>query len=165
MSKADKLHYVVATCIVINDERKFLIAKRSAREKAFPNKWTVPGGKLEPRDYMSRPKDTANCWYQVVEKLLKREVREETNLEITNVRYATSLTFIRPDGVPVVVLSFFADHAGGDVRLSPDLTDYAWVTVEEAKRYELIDGIHEELEIVDKYLKTGKVLEFTQFLK
>jgi len=36
-----------------------LIAKRSEKEKAFPGKWTVPGGKLEVLDYALRLKDIA----------------------------------------------------------------------------------------------------------
>ena len=44
-SRDPRLHMVAATCIVVKDG-KFLIAKRHAQEKAFPNRWTVPGGKL-----------------------------------------------------------------------------------------------------------------------
>ena len=36
----------------------YLIAKRAEWEKAFPGKWTVPGGKLEVLDYSLNQKDT-----------------------------------------------------------------------------------------------------------
>jgi len=42
----NQVHYVTVTVILVNKERKFLIAKRADWEKAFPNKWTVPGGNL-----------------------------------------------------------------------------------------------------------------------
>lgn len=148
----NKAHYVVATAIIIKDG-KYLITKRSPKEMAFPNRWTVPGGKLELKDYKDKPKDTASHWYNVLENLLKREVIEETSLEIRNIRYLTSLTFIRPDDIPVLVLSFFADHKKGDVQLSQDLVDYAWVTLGQAKRYDLIEGIYEELEMLENKLK------------
>ncbi|MDP6642229.1 MAG: hypothetical protein QGF74_02525 [Candidatus Nanoarchaeia archaeon] len=45
-----KLHYVVATAIIVKND-KYIILKRSEREKAYPGKWTVPGGKLERKDY------------------------------------------------------------------------------------------------------------------
>ena len=102
---------------------------------------------------MSRPKDTSSHWYNVLEDLLRREVMEETGLEIKNIRYLTSLTFVRPDGIPVVVVSLYADHAGGDVVLNEESVDHAWVTLEEAKKYDLIEGIYEELEMLDRVLK------------
>jgi ADP-ribose pyrophosphatase YjhB (NUDIX family) len=150
-----KAHYVVLTAIIIKDG-KYLIAKRSGNELVSPCKWTVPGGKLETADYVNRKKDTSMHWYNVFESLVEREVREETSLEIKNLRYLTSLSFIRPDGMPTVVASFFADYAGGSVILSDELTDHAWVTLEEAREYDLIEGIHEELEMLDKLLRGEK---------
>ncbi len=55
-SRKKKKHYVSATAIIVK-EGKYLIAQRSPREKAFPNKWTVPGGKLEIKDYIHRSPD------------------------------------------------------------------------------------------------------------
>ncbi|MBW3003809.1 NUDIX domain-containing protein [Candidatus Woesearchaeota archaeon] len=147
-----KAHYLVVTGIVVKDG-KFLITKRSADEKAFPNQWTVPGGKLELKDYAERPKDTEHHWYNIFEDLLKREVMEETALKIKNIRYLTSLSYIRSDGIPTIIVSLYADHADGDVRLCPALTEHVWVTLDEAKNYDLIAGIYEELEMLDKVLK------------
>ena len=50
MYDKNKAHYVVVTGIIIKDG-KFLITKRAPTEKAFPNEWTVPRGKLELDDY------------------------------------------------------------------------------------------------------------------
>jgi 8-oxo-dGTP pyrophosphatase MutT (NUDIX family) len=149
----NKAHYVVATGIIVKDG-KYLIAKRADYEKAFPGLWTVPGGKLEVRDYKERKQDTnAGQWYNVVEDLLRREVREEVGLEIESIKYLASLTFIRPDGVPALTLSMFAKHKTGEVKLGEGLTDYAWVDLEGAKKYNLIPGIYEEIEMLDKHLK------------
>ena len=157
MLDTDKAHYVTVTGIIIKDG-KFLIVKRAPTEKTFPNKWTVPGGKLETSDYMNRSKDTSDAWYNVFETLLRREVIEETSLTIRNIRYLTDLVFIRPDGIPTIVMSLFAYHESGEVKLCEDLTEHAWVSLEEAKNYDLIDGIYEELEMLDKLLR-GKDTE------
>ena len=147
-----RLHFVVATAIVVKDG-KFLIAKRAAHEKAFPNKWTVPGGKLVLHEYEHLPK-TAGFpqWYNVVDWVLKKEVREEAGLEIDKSQYLCDLVFVRPDGYPVVTLSYWARYKGGEVKLCKDLTDHAWVTAEEAKQYDLIEGIQGELEEVAKLI-------------
>lgn len=156
MYDPQKAHYLSVTGIIIKDG-KFLIAKRASTEKSFPDLWTVPGGKLEMDDYAKRPKDTSVHWYNVFEKVLQREIMEETGLEVRNIRYLTSLSFIRSDNIPTIVISLFADHHEGDVALCPALTEYAWVTLEEARHYDLIEGIYEELEMLDKFLKGEEI--------
>ncbi len=135
-------------------EAKFLILKRAAHEKAFPNKWTVPGGKLVLSEYQHLPRtsDTHPQWYGLVEWVLRKEVREEAGLEIETPHYLTDLVFVRPDGYPVVTLSYWANYKSGEATPGKDLTEVAWVTAEEAKRYDLIDGIVEEIEEVNKLL-------------
>ena len=130
---------------------KFLIAKRAPHEKAFPNKWTVPGGKLVLTEYRHLPKTspTHPQWYNVVDYVLRKEVTEEVKLEIEKPQYLCDLVFVRPDGYPVVTLSYWAKYKSGEVTLCKDLTDYAWATIEEAKKYDLIDGIWDELQIID----------------
>lgn len=161
MYDKNKAYYVVATCIIIKNG-KFLITKRASKEKAFPNQWTVPGGKLEVSDYINRKKETSQQWYNVLENLARREIFEETGLQIKSIRYLVSLVYIRPDNIPTLVVSMYANYGSGEVKLSPDLTEYAWVTLEEAKNYQLIEGIYEELETLDKILKTGKFQEWNK---
>ena len=152
-----KAHYIVATCIVVKDG-KFLIAKRSEEEERWPGRWTVPGGKLEKDEYMKRPHDTKEGqWYNVFEDLVRREVKEEVGLDIKNIKYLTSLAFKREDGVPTIIVSLYADNDEGAITLSDELTDYRWITIEEAENYDLIDGIYEELEMLDRVLKGEEI--------
>jgi 8-oxo-dGTP pyrophosphatase MutT (NUDIX family) len=155
----EKAHYVVVTGIIIKGG-KYLITKFSDNHNAFPGQWTVPGGKLEFKDYKNENKDTSVHWYNVLEKVLKREVKEETGLEIKNINYLCNLTFVRPDGIPVVILSLYADHHDGEVELSDEMTDHKWVDLIEAKNYNLIEGIFDELIMLEKLLKGEKVGEW-----
>jgi len=160
MYDPEKAHYIVATGIIVKDG-KFLLIKRSEKEKHWPGRWSVPGGKLEKKDYNKRKADTlAGQWYNICENLVRREIMEETGLEVKNIKYLTSLVFERHDGIPTLVLSLFANHDEGEVKLSRDFTEYAWVTLEEAKNYDLIEGIYEELEMLDKHLKGEKIGEW-----
>jgi 8-oxo-dGTP diphosphatase len=150
----NELHRVAITTIVYNPERKYLLTKRSEHKKVFPGKWTVPGGGLEMSDYINTPPTTAQGhWYNAIETTLRRELREEVNIEVGKPEYLLDLVFVRPDGIPVLVLSYYAEYLSGEVRLDEDATEYAWVTCEEAKSYDLIEGIWEEIEMVEKRLQ------------
>ncbi|RJQ17197.1 NUDIX domain-containing protein [Candidatus Woesearchaeota archaeon] len=147
-----KVHYVAVTGI-IKKQGKYLICKRSAKEKAFPNKWCVPGGKIELRDFIDTPKDTADHWLNIFEKVLAREVLEETGLQVKNTGYVSSLVFLRPNGFSTIIVSLYADYASGNIQLNNDeLVDYAWVSLEEAKNYDLIENIYEQIEKVNSKL-------------
>lgn len=144
---SDKAHYVVVTGIIVK-RRKFLVTKRASNEKTFPNKWTVPGGKLEMSDYQNRTGDlqettykkkTSQLWYNILENVLKREILEETNLKIKNVRYVTSLVYIRPDNIPTLIISLMADYKSGKVKLPAEMSDYAWVGLKEVKKSTLLE--------------------------
>jgi len=57
MAENNYLHEVAITAIIVK-EGKYLITKRTPSKKRFPGKWTVPGGKLETKDYLALPRDT-----------------------------------------------------------------------------------------------------------
>ena len=152
----NKLHEVVITAIIFKN-KKCLITRRSANKKRFPGKWTIPGGKLETSDYIEMPKDTENYWYNILEKVLRREVEEEVSLNIKNIEYVTSLATIHEDGAPSLVISCLAEFDSGNVVLQEDEADkFEWVSVEEAKKYDLIDGIYDEIVMADKQKKGQK---------
>ncbi len=156
------LHEVVITAIICQDN-KYLITRRSANKKRFPGKWTVPGGKMETNDYLKLPKDTEFYWYNVLERTLKREVEEEVGLEIDNIEYLTSLARVHEDSNPSLVISCLADYVSGKINLDPEENDqFAWVTLKEAKAYDLLDGIYDELVMAEKKQK-GQKLEWKRF--
>ena len=144
MDYEDNKFYVSVTAIIKRSDGRMLITKRTASKKKWPNKWTVPGGRLERSDFLGTPTTTNSQWYHVLVNAVKREVREETGIEVTNVKFLCDLAI--PD---TVILSFVAEAVKLDpeVILQTEETDeYAWVTAEEAKSYDLIEGIQEELE-------------------
>ena len=147
------LHEIAITAIVVKDD-KYLITRRSPNKKRWPGQWTVPGGRLEVSDYTSWPKDTHGYWYNVLEKTLRREVKEEVGLEIKDITYVTSLATVHEGSSPSLVISCMAEWAGGEVTLQKEECDeFAWVTTEDAKNYKLIDGIEDELAMADNARK------------
>ena len=82
-----------------------------------------------------------------IEGLLKRETKEEAGIEIgEELHYLSNVAFIRPDGVPVVLMNFAARYLSGKVKLEKGaFTDFAWVNEGEIKGYDCIEGISEEV--------------------
>jgi len=126
--KNKELHRISSTAI-IHKNGKYLLVRRSLNKKAFPGRWTVPGGGLEVDDYINLPTSGAGQWYNAVESSLRREIKEETGLEVGKLNYLVDIAFIRPDGVPVVILSYWTDYKSAEVKLDEDNIKYAWVTV------------------------------------
>ncbi len=154
----EKAHYIAITGVVRNEEGKYLICKRSDKEKIFPGKWCFPGGKLQMSDFINSPKDTSDHWLDILEKTLKKEILEETGLQIKVLGYIASLALIRPNGFSTVIINMLAEHQSGDIILAThELSDAAWVTLEEAKSYDLIENIYEQLEKVDRKYKSAWV--------
>lgn len=159
--KDRELHRITTTTLIYKPDFTYLITKRALHKKAHPGKWTIPGGGLTVDDYVSEPHSEhgEHLWYGVLDRSLKREIKEETGLEIGKAELLIDLAFLRPDGIPVFCLSCYAPYAGGEVniRLDPegDTIDYAWVTYEEAKAYDLIPGILDEIRQVDEILRNG----------
>jgi len=157
--KEKELHRIAVTGIIWKKEagvRKYLITKRSPHKKAWPNKWTVPGGGMEVDDYIHSEATFANAespqWYGAIEKTLKREIKEEVNLEVSDINYLLDVVAIRPDGIPMLVLSMYCKYESGEVALDADATEYAWITAAEVEKYELIQGIDHEIQMVDERL-------------
>ena len=150
-----ELHRIVSTAIIVKNGQ-YLIVQRSFKQKVFPGQWTVPGGGLEVEDYINTPKTTKDTWYLAIENSLRREIKEEVGLTVGKINYLLDMVFIRPDGIPVVVLSFWAKYKSGQVKLDTrESVNYRWVSSKELKNYDLIEGIAQEIEMVDKILRKG----------
>lgn len=152
-AKEDKLFYVVANLVIVNTQTKeCLLLRRSQTEKVYPEKWAFPGGKLEHGEITelinglgTTPLDGVNG---ILGILAKREAKEECGLEVESDgnTILKNKVFVRPDGVPVMMVSIFATYVSGEVVLEEgSFTDHAWVTLQEMSDYDIIPGSEEEV--------------------
>lgn len=147
-AKTDKLFYFVANVVVYREsDGRCLILKRDEREKVHPGKYGVVGGKLEWKDMditkPTRMNGDVLDYENAVENLLVREVYEEAGVTIDpKLDYINSTAFIRPDGIPVILVKFAAKYTGGEVVLEEGgFTEHAWVNADEVKEYPCMEGI------------------------
>ncbi len=164
-AKSDKLFYLVANIIIYRQQdQRCLILKRSSTEKVHPNKYCVPGGKLEwkdlPLDSPTRHNGDVLDYENAVELLLAREAKEEAGIEIdlsSKLKYINSVAFIRPDGIPVLLVKFAAYYKSGEIALeNGSFTNYAWVNTDEIKKYDCIQGIAQEITQTIEHFKDNQ---------
>lgn len=151
-AKKDKLFYFVANVVVYREnDKRCLILKRSASEKVHPNKYAVPGGKLEWQNLDIKNPTRMNGdvidFENAVETLLAREASEEAGIEIeTDLKYINSVAFVRPDGIPVILVKYAAKYKSGEVKIEEGaFTDFKWVDSKEIENYDCIEGVKEEI--------------------
>jgi 8-oxo-dGTP diphosphatase len=108
--------------LVLDGQRRCLLLRRSPGSKNNPGKWEFPGGKMEPGEGF--------------EEALKREVKEETNLDISLLRpCGTGMS--RLPGRNVVYLFMLAGAEPGEVRLSEEHDLWCWVAPEDVGAMDL----------------------------
>lgn len=98
---------------VIKKEDKIFITRRGYGE--FIDMWEFPGGKIEP------------CESQ--EEALKREIREELELDINVGEFLTTVEYDYPN-FHLTMHCFICDIVGGEISLNVH-NDAKWVTLEE----------------------------------
>lgn len=107
--------------LIVNADGKLLMI----RTFKWSDLWGIPGGKIKPNE----PSLDA----------LHREVKEETNLDLTSVEFVMvqdciqSTEFYKP--AHFLLLNYLARTSQTDVTLNEEAVEYRWVTVDEA--YEL----------------------------
>jgi len=142
-TKLNKLHIVAVTAVIRRSkDGRYLVVKRGSHEKAFPNMWTVPGGKVEDN--------------QTIEEALQEEIEEEVGLQLKNGKVLLKdVAFIRPDDQTVKVFTFLCESENVDkVKLSNDFTEYRWVTIEELKELPHV-GIFGEFEKAEEIINSN----------
>lgn len=127
----------VGALVVGPDGRVLLVRTHKWRDR-----WGVPGGKIE---YGER-----------IREALAREFREETGLELRDVRWAPVQEAVESDEFHVpahfVLLNFLARSDATAVRRNDEAQAHAWVAPAEALRYPLNRPTRA---LVEHYLRLG----------
>ena len=100
--------------LIFNPAREVLMI----RTHKWSNLWGIPGGKIK--------------WGETAEAALRREVREETNLDITNIQFAMAQDCIRSKEffkeAHFVLLNYTCDSPGEGVVLNDEAEEFIWLS-------------------------------------
>ena len=113
-----------AITIIFNDKDEVLILERMEPQRDWSGYWGFPGGALVG---FEEPWDAAI-----------RETKEETNLEVWQLRRVRR----ERDFLDVYTTRTFS----GEINLSFEHIDYAWVSLKQLDNYKLIPGSKELIE-------------------
>jgi ADP-ribose pyrophosphatase YjhB (NUDIX family) len=109
--------------LIFNPAREVLMI----RTHKWSNLWGIPGGKIK--------------WGETAEDALRREIREETALEISNIQFALVQDCIRSKEfyreAHFVLLNYTCDTPGGQVILNDEAEEFQWLPAERALRLDL----------------------------
>jgi len=127
MNKNKKIVTYIIVGAVIIDKEKVLLLKRHTDEKVYPNFWELPSGKKNP--------------LELTKYALKREVKEETNLEVIQAEpfYVFDYQIEKPleirDSVQINFLTSVVDP--GTVKISREHQEFMWLAKEDLRNYEI----------------------------
>jgi len=92
----------VGTGVIVKKDNKILLGKRN--EGWGAGTWSLPGGHLE--------------MYETVAECGARETKEETNIDITNIKPGPFVENIHPeDNKHTITLILFADYKSGEPKV------------------------------------------------
>jgi 8-oxo-dGTP diphosphatase len=120
---------VPAVAAIILRDREILLIRRGGEPGA--GLWSIPGGSVELGE--------------TLEESLKREVREETGLEIMVGKLAGVHNLVVREAGRIrfhyVILDYSADVISGEICAASDVTDCRWVRLDDLGQYELTESL------------------------
>ena len=126
----------VGVKVLLKQGDKYLFLRREPKFKAGPQKWDIPGGRIEPDEPL--------------EKALAREVLEETGLTLKNVdKLLTAQDIFVPGKAIHVVRLTYVGQALGEVVISDEHDSCSWMTVSEILAEPEVDSYLRE--VLDKW--------------
>lgn len=115
-----------------NKEGKYLFLYKNPKKYLNDgSKWEIAGGRIDPGSSLLQN--------------LRREVLEETGLEIKGEPKLISAQDIFPENGRHVVRLTYLGFGDGVVKLSDEHTDFKWLSVDEIKKLEPIEKILKEI--------------------
>ena len=114
---------VIVSALIKKDD-KYLFIKQNKEGGASPSTLHIPGGGLDAGEDLI--------------EAIKREIKEETDLEITDVKpfdFDSDVLDYKGEPTQLIFLRFLANYQSGDARPGDDAKEIIWLDREAIKQY------------------------------
>ena len=142
----ERRNTIISLECFVKKDGKYLVLHRNPEKEIMPDVWMAPGGKREFNEGLF--------------EAAKREIKEETGLDIKNLRILCTGNAYMKDIETEAFFHFLeADYAGGELIPNPEDGEFRWVTIEEMSKLDnLLAEFHEILPYLFK--KDGNVFSY-----
>jgi 8-oxo-dGTP diphosphatase len=96
--------------MVLIEDNKVLLIRRAA--EPFKGEWAIPGGRIEDDE--------------TAEECLRREMKEETGLEVEPIRFTGLYSDPGRDPRKVIAACYLVKRSGGALQAGDDAGEAAW---------------------------------------
>ena len=120
---------LAAKSFIVDSKGNILLIKRRSNDVHKPGAWDIPGGRLELGEdpFLG----------------LKREVKEETNLDVNILAPLHIQHFTRDDGQKITMIIFFCKPIHTNLKLSEEHIEFTWTDFKEDKIPNWLDNCKE----------------------
>jgi len=127
---------VAVGAVVEDDEGRVLLVKHVPEKGGFwQGKWICPGGGL--------------AFGEGIEEGIKREIKEETNLDIELIKPLLPFErIVKEEGkeMHVIYIDYLARVKGGELKVGSDVREAIWVR--KGDLFQIRDEVHEDTKIL-----------------
>lgn len=111
--------------LIIPDRAGRVLLLRRARTAYGEGGWCLPGGKVD--------------YGETVTEAVRKELREETSLEVGEVRFLFYQDSLPPEpGSMHCINLYFECSVSGDLEMNPESSEWAWIGPEDLSHYDLV---------------------------
>lgn len=121
---------IALKAIIVRDS-KVLVLHRSKCERLHSAKWEIPGGRIK--------------WGEEPTAALKREIFEETTLEVQVLKPVSVWQCKASKNLQIVGITFKALYLYGEVVLGTEHDHFRWIEPREARLFDMEVGIQADI--------------------
>ncbi|NTW27718.1 MAG: NUDIX domain-containing protein [Candidatus Moranbacteria bacterium] len=132
------MKFGVAVKGIIRKDGKILVVKRSDCDAHRPCAWETVGGGIDEDE-------TPHI-------ALHREIMEESGLKVEIIEPFNVFSFKKDDGEFKIGITFVCDWIAGEVVLSEEHSEHAWIDPEDFTQLNSVQSLHDEINMyMEKY--------------
>ncbi len=139
--ETSKQYYI--DCLIYNKENELLLLRRSNNDSFEPNKWCLPGGKLEEGE--------------TIKQAVIREVLEETNIKLKSDQI--SLLAVKETKEVCIYYFIYSNFTGEDFKIILDNDEhinYEFCSQEKRSKMKLLLDLNDALDTLQNYSYSDK---------